>query len=319
MATARRSLSSYGSFADGIIIRGMPLLTLYPGNVYWVDSNGGGGSKGTFAHPVATIAEGLALVTNDNGDIVCVKPGHTETLTATMADSGTGFALIGLGFGDNRPTITMSHTSADDGWDLDGDDIVIYNIKFVDGDAGATGALPCINCSGDNFHIENCYFYLGEDMSTCVTHDTTEKFGFHFINNTIYGYKAGPDVGVRFEKTHWNAVISGNTWLFGTSAGCDTGCIVFVSGTTGGNHLIEHERVLGLADGECYLNQSVIQADSLATDIIMLSDDSTDALGVSTASGFGFINCFATEPGKGVPDATDHVGARPLATTPAHA
>jgi hypothetical protein len=61
MSTLRRSSSSYGAFADGIVIRGMPLLTLYPGNVYWVDENGGGGSKGTFAHPVATLAAAVAL------------------------------------------------------------------------------------------------------------------------------------------------------------------------------------------------------------------------------------------------------------------
>ena len=62
MTTLRRSSSSYGSFADGIVIRGMPLLTLYPGNVYWVDENGGGGSKGTFAHPVATLAAAVVEV-----------------------------------------------------------------------------------------------------------------------------------------------------------------------------------------------------------------------------------------------------------------
>ena len=55
MSTLRRSTSSYGGFGDGIVLRGMPLLTLYPGNVYWVDENGGGGSKGTFSHPVASI------------------------------------------------------------------------------------------------------------------------------------------------------------------------------------------------------------------------------------------------------------------------
>ena len=117
MSTIRRSSSSYGSFGDGIVIRGMPLLTLYPGNVYWVDSNGGGGSKGTFAHPVATLAEAEALLTTDNGDIICIKPGHAETLTATVDFDLSGFAIVGLGFGDNRPTFTNGTTENDDVFD----------------------------------------------------------------------------------------------------------------------------------------------------------------------------------------------------------
>ena len=158
MSTLRRSSSSYGSFADGIIIRGMPLLTLYPGNVYWVDSNGGGGSKGTFAHPVATLAAAHALVTTDNGDIIVVKPGHAETYTATVDFSKSGFAIIGLGFADNRPTFTNGITAAgDDAFDFAGDDVVVYNLKWKEA-APAGSAVVAFNVSGDNFHIENLRF-----------------------------------------------------------------------------------------------------------------------------------------------------------------
>lgn len=320
MATLRRSSSSYGAFADGIIIRGMPLATLYPGNIFWVDSAGGGGSKGTFAHPVATIAEAFALVTSDNGDIICVKPGHAESLTATVDfASKSGFAIVGLGFGDNRPTITMAHTAADDGWDFDGDDVVIYNIKFTDSAAGGADVVA-INCSGDNMHFENCYFALGSETMTAITHDTTNKKGFTFIGNTIYGREAGPDVVVRFEKTHFNAYFTGNKYLFGVSVGCDTGCIVFVSGTTGGNHLIVDELVSGLANAEPFIHQAVIQVDSLCMGARIIGDDATDNLAVSTASGFGFIDCMVTEPGKGVPGQSTSFGGggyRPYATTPA--
>jgi hypothetical protein len=322
MSTLRRSSSSYGGFADGILIRGMPIATLYPGNIYWVDSAGGGGSKGTFNHPCLTIAAAHALVTTNNGDMILVKPGHAETITATVDFSKSGFSIIGLGFGANRPIITMSATTADDGWDFEGDNIVVYNIKFKDGD-GASAALPCINCSGDNMHIEGCYFRVGADMNTCVTHDTTGKTGFHFISNTVFGYEAGPDVGVRFEKAHMNAVIEGNKWLFGKSIGCDTGCIVFVSGngTTAGNHLIRNEFVAGLANSEPFIAQPAIQADSLCCDVRIIGDDATDNLGVSTAASFGFINCFVTQQGAGVPASAVSLGSasgcRPWSTTPA--
>lgn len=315
MSTLRRSSSSYGGFADGIIIRGMPLLTLYPGNVYWVDSNGGGGSKGTFAHPVATILAAHDLCTTDNGDIICVKPGHAETPTATVDFSKSGFAIVGTGFGDNRPTITMGATSADDLWDFAGDDVLIYNMKFLDANPAGTGSV-WINCSGDFVHIENCYFTLGGVTTKGITHDTTGANNFHFIGNTVVGTEAGPDFGVKFEKEHWYAVFRGNRWLWGPSAGVDTGCICFTSGT-GGGHLIEGEVALGLGAAGPLMVQTVAQADSLICDVRLVSDDATTALGTSTAAGFGFINCMAVQQGTGAPATADYAGAYPLATTAA--
>lgn len=315
MSTLRRSASSFGSFADGIIIRGMPLLTLYPGNVYWVDSNGGGGSRGTFQHPVSTLAAAHDLVTTDNGDIICVKPGHAETYTATVDFSKSGFAIIGLGFGDNRPTFTCGVTAAgDDMFDFAGDDVVVYNLKWKDANPAGSAAVV-FNVSGDNFHIENCYIELGGITTGFLTHDTTAKKGLTVVNNTIVGTEAGPDFGVKVEKFHQYAYIAGNRWCFGVSAGCDSGVVIFTSGTAA-NHLIDGDIVQGVAS-EGYLVQTAVQNDSLAMNVRIVGDDATANLGASPASGFGFIDCLVTEPGKGVPALADHAGARPIATTPA--
>lgn len=316
MATLRRSSSSYGSFADGIIIRGVPLLTLYPGNVYWVDSNGGGGSRGTFAHPVATLLAAHALVTSDNGDIIAIKPGHAETYTATVDFSKSGFAIIGLGYGDNRPTFTCGITAAgDDMFDFAGDDIVVYNLKWAD--ANPAGSAACVfNVSGDFFHLENCYIEMGGVTTRLLSHDTTDKVGLHVVNNTIVGEEAGPTQGVSIEKEHNYACIQGNRWCFGESAGCDSGIVIFTSGA-GNDHLISDEIVHGLANGEGYLVQTVGQKDSLMMHMRIIGDDATDNLGATPASSFGFIDCMVTEPGKGVPPEADLAGARPIATTPA--
>lgn len=316
MSTLRRSSSSFGSFADGIIIRGMPLLTLYPGNVYWVDSNGGGGSRGTFAHPVATLLAAHALVTADNGDIICIKPGHAETYTATVDFSKSGFAIIGTGYGDNRPTFTNGLTGASDyAFDFAGDDVLIHNIKWKEAAAaGSDGTI--FNISGDFIHIDNCYLELGGDTIGVFEHDTTLGTNTHFTNNTVVGTAANPDYGIKFLKEHFYAVISGNRWLLGQSAGIDTGCIIFTSGV-GGGHLIANEVALGLGAAGPLMVQTVAQIDSLICDVRLLSDDATTALGTSTAAGFGFINCMATEPGKGSPATADYSGAYPLNTTAA--
>ena len=298
MSTLRRSASSYGSFADGVIIRGMPLLTLYPGNVYWVDSNGGGGSKGTFAHPVATLAEAHALVTTDNGDIIAIKPGHAETITTTVDFSKSGFAIIGLGFGYNRPTFTNGLIAAtEDAFDFAGDDIVVYNIKWKEGAGGGCTAATVFNVSGDFFHIENCYIQMGAVTLTFLSHDTADKTHLEVIGNTIVGTAAGPDSGVRFEQRHSYAHIAGNKWLFDASAGIDTGIIIFASGS-GQDHLMEHEFVSGLGDGDVYQLQTNTDQTGLVSDIRIFGADGTDHLGTTPAAGLACYNVVIFEPGK---------------------
>lgn len=309
MSTLRRSSSSYGGFADGIIIRGVPLLTLYPGNIYWVDSAGGGGSKGTFNHPCLTLAAAHDLCTTDNGDIIVMKPGHAETPTATIDFSKNGFAIIGLGFGDNRPTFTNGITAAgDDVFDFAGDDIVVYNMKWKEA-APAGSSVVVFNVSGDNFHIENCYIELGAKTLTFLTHDTTTKTGLTVINNTIVGTAAGPDVGIRIEKGHTYARISGNRWLVNASAGVDSGIIIFVSGTTNcGMHMIDGDVWLGAADNDVYLLQTDVQIYSLMQNVRGCVADASIGFCASTAGGFGWIDNKLAEPGK--------VGTmRPVTTT----
>lgn len=296
MSTLRRSSSSYGSFADGIVIRGMPLLTLFPGNVYWVDSNGGGGSKGTFSSPVATLAAAHALVTTDNGDIICLKPGHAETYTETVDFSKSGFSIVGLGYGDNRPTFTCGVTGAgDDMFDFAGDDVVIYNIKWAD--ANPAGSAACVfNVSGDNIHIENCYLEMGGITTQLLTHDTTGKTGFTFVNNTVVGMEAGPDFGIKFEKKHSNCYIGGNRWLMGAAVGIDTGVIIFTSGT-GVDNLMDGDVVQGLADGDVYTLQTVTNQGGLVSNLRVHGADVTDHLGLTPATGLAFQNCRLNEPG----------------------
>jgi len=317
MSTLRRSSSSYGGFADGILIRGMPLLTLYPGNIYWVDSGGGGGSKGTFNHPCLTLAAAHDLCTTDNGDIIVLKPGHAETYTATVDFSKSGFAVIGLGFGDNRPTFTNGITAAgDDAFDFAGDDIVVYNLKWKEA-APAGSAVVAFNASGDNFHIENCYIELGGKTLTFLTHDTTAKKGLSVINNTIVGTAAGPDVGIRVETTHLYAHIAGNKWLLDLSLGIDTGCIVFVSGTTAaGNHLIEDDVVLGLSSAQVYTKQTTVQSMSLCRNVHIMALSVHNCMGVSTAGGLGFINCMGVQEATAIPAAADVSGSMPANCTP---
>lgn len=110
------AMSSYRfGFEDGVLIRGMPIGITHPGNVYWVDSGSSShGGRGDFRQPFATLGAALTYIASNgsgNGDLVMIKPGHSETITGaggiTMSSSHAGVAVIGMGTGSLRPTFLM--------------------------------------------------------------------------------------------------------------------------------------------------------------------------------------------------------------------
>jgi hypothetical protein len=112
------SASNYPRGFDAVTIRGVPLTQAQPGKVFWVGNastlqagqrGGSDGNKGTFDSPFGTIDYAIGQCTANRGDVIFVKPGHTETVSAAngiLADIA-GVAIVGLGAGSNRPTITL--------------------------------------------------------------------------------------------------------------------------------------------------------------------------------------------------------------------
>ena len=110
------SISNFpNGFAQGVAIRGVPLLNAYGGNVFWVDSGAGSDSgKGTHNQPWATLDYAVGRCTANNGDIIVLKAGHAETLASAgaIACDVAGIAIVGLGSGADRPTFTFSATDS---------------------------------------------------------------------------------------------------------------------------------------------------------------------------------------------------------------
>lgn len=107
-------------FAYGLSVRGMPLTQMQPGQVFFVGNgpaqnpNQKGASdsnRGTFLDPFSTInyAVNTACVSG-RGDIVFVLPGHRESIAnaTTLAFNCGGVAIVGLGGGNLRPTLTYT-------------------------------------------------------------------------------------------------------------------------------------------------------------------------------------------------------------------
>lgn len=126
------NLSNYPKgFTGGVAIRGIPILNSYSGQLLWVDSGGSSNGDGTFQRPYATIQAALNACSSNKGDVVMVKAGHAETISAatTLLFNKAGVSIIGLGNGLNRPTLTF--------------------------DTATTASIPV---SAANMYIENCVF-----------------------------------------------------------------------------------------------------------------------------------------------------------------
>lgn len=146
-------LSNYpNGFSGGVAIRGLPVLNTYPGQVLWVNSNGGSnGNRGTRDQPLATIDNAIGKCNASAGDIVVVHPYHAETVTAAITLDVIGVQVIGLRHGYQMPTITGS--GAIDAVTMTAAGCGIANIKFA---APAVDAQTAdINIAAANCTVAN--------------------------------------------------------------------------------------------------------------------------------------------------------------------
>ena len=130
-------------FANGVAIRGMPILNSYGGNIFWVDSGSGSNTNdGTHVRPYATLDYAVGKCTANNGDLILVKAGHTETVTAAggLDLDVAGITIIGLGNGSDRPTVNFT-TAVGADMDVDADNITISNFLFTGGIDALTGPI----------------------------------------------------------------------------------------------------------------------------------------------------------------------------------
>lgn len=199
-------VSNYPSgFADGVAIRGVPLTVSHPGKVFWVHSGtGSNGNKGTFDRPFSTIDFAVGRCTADKGDVIFVKPGHTETVTAAggLDLDVAGIAIIGLGAGSLRPTINFTTVVGAD-MDVDAANISVYNLLFTGGVDALTGP---IDVNAADFTMVNCETrdVTGQATDFIVTDDNADRF---FISGWQHrgAAAAGADTAI--------TIVGGDDWV----------------------------------------------------------------------------------------------------------
>ena len=189
-------------FADGLIVRGVPLQVLHPGKVFYVSNAtaaalpGHKGARdsgpGTFDEPFATIDYAIGQCSGGRGDIIFVKPGYTQTLTLTtdIVLDVANVAIVGMGTGGLRPTLTYA-TNDTANILVSAANITLYNLLFVANKAAVASAMTVAGTSlATDFTIANCEFRDTSAILNFVTlftgNATAQSMqGFHFVDNDI--------------------------------------------------------------------------------------------------------------------------------------
>ena len=130
-----------GGFSAGVTIRGVPVVNTHPGKVFWVSNAtslsdrqiaGSNGNDGTFDRPFSTLDYAVGKCVANRGDIIFIKPGHSETLSATsVAVDVAGIAIVGLGQGGNRPTFNATATGSV--FPISAANVTVQNLLFTGG------------------------------------------------------------------------------------------------------------------------------------------------------------------------------------------
>lgn len=136
-------------------------VTEHPGNIWHVDSgettNGGdtAGHGQNPDYPFLTIDYAVGRCTANNGDVIYVYPGHAENITAagTITLDVQGITIIGLGVGDDRPTLTW--TAVDATIAVDDCDITMKHFIFAQ---GIDVIVVMVDVNSDDFTLEDIEF-----------------------------------------------------------------------------------------------------------------------------------------------------------------
>lgn len=156
-------------FANGMNVRGMPLLQMQPGNVFWVNNStvlnvaaaaGSNNNRGTYQRPFSTLQYALDSCVAGRGDIVFVGAGHAETIAdaATLTFNKAGVAIVGLGAGSLRPTFTFT-TAATANIPVTAANVSIQNCLFVANFADIASVFTATGtATPKDFSIAQCEF-----------------------------------------------------------------------------------------------------------------------------------------------------------------
>lgn len=261
MATGTTQPSNYpNAFLQGVTIRQVPLTVSNPGKVLWVASTNtvpGPGcaassdsNPGTFNKPFASLAGALASSQTQasRGDIIVLKPGHTETITAAagIVMSVAGVTVVGLGTGSMRPTFTFT-TANTATITVTANNVGFSNCLFIGGFLNVATCFSIANAQvATDFAVDSCEF---RDSSAILNFVATVKIGttaniadgLQYTNNRIIGQASTPGAGTTAVVTasDINRALIANNFVSHQILLANTSCLVATGATNLTNTLIK--------------------------------------------------------------------------------
>lgn len=264
---------------------GAPIGTLNgappTGNIFFVSSthpNANTGQLGTSAdRPLSTIDAAVGKCTADNGDVIYVLPGHTETVTAAggLDLDVAGIRIVGLGDGRQRPVITFTTATTAD-VDIDAARITLENFRFTQ---GVDAVAACIDVNAADFTMRNCEAVLADGTYQAVKFIVTEAGADRMVVEgcTFRGSTdTGLDSAIRIVGTVDGCVIRNNN-IYGDYADAP---IHNPTSNVATNILIENNILQNLQTGD-----HAIELVSAVTGVIRNNIVRTDTMTVSIDPG----------------------------------
>lgn len=261
MAVGTSAPSNFpNAFMQGVTVRQVPLTVSNPGKVLWVSSTGavpGPGATtssdanpGTFNKPFASLAGALASsqCQASRGDLIVLKPGHVETITAAggIVMSVAGVTVLGLGSGSLRPTFTFT-TANTATITVTANNVAFSNCLFVGGFLNVATCFSVANAQvANDFSVDSCEFRDSSailNFVACVKIGTTANIadGLSFTNNRVLGQASSPaaaTTAVVSASTISRAVFRGN-FVSHQVLLANTACLVAMGATNLTNSIIQ--------------------------------------------------------------------------------
>lgn len=166
------------------------------GAVHWVDSvNGNDSNSGSESEPLATLQQAITNATANNGDIIILKSGHTQTVSSTITINKAGLKIFGIGESSLAPVFTLA--AATDAISVTANNVEINNLYFAASTTATNTAR--INVDAANCKIKGCTFVCGQYDAASVT--LTANALYTEIISCAFTISAnGPDYGIIVES-----------------------------------------------------------------------------------------------------------------------
>lgn len=254
-------MSQYpNGFSSGLLVRNMPKHEGAPGKVFWVGNNATllegektaadtnlNGKGGTFLQPFSTLDYAIGQCAANRGDIIYIRPGYTQSMTAADAVDVdvAGVTIIGLGTGSKRAKFTYDNSAGE--FVIGAANVTIENLWFVPSVTGITKAIN-IEIAGDDYKILNCRFADAEAAGTdefnrCIIHPITVTRGLIqgcYFDMGEAGAVTCIEVATPEEIHILDNVITGDY---------STGCIVNITASGSNMHVYRNVIINGVKSG----------------------------------------------------------------------